>query len=1649
VLKLILNLVCLQKLFYILNHFKLSLISYKSCFRIDEVTETTVQPRRRTTVAEPTEKTVLKVTNRNLIQSNIQENIQIKDTEKQGNSNSLDDDDSNLIAVPTEPVTENVPFPENIYTTATPVTTPPSAQVTKRLIRTESLNDAFDNDSNDVEETTLINGLSKQNDESLNSIAPRPFSRPSVTRTRAPISSSVNTRQTTTSGTTRRRPSQFRSTTETNSVDNEVEETTSRPLYSYPPGYRGTARFRATSSKSGQYDRDEDGLILGNYRPYDDNRLRSLNLNQRSEYESTERTVQETTERTRLSISRTQPSTTRSQASSTRRQVSTTRTQPFTTRSASKSRLFGSTTEASENEDEITTEQGKDVEAKYRFNLSQGNRPDKIRFELAVGRKIDFGYTPAANKLNKSSDPSKVTVITGPLNKSPLSNRDYTKGNVEEIPLVVTEAVTVSSFSSKLNLDQIPLNKSDIESFVRDEDLRTDLPIDETTTPKLRLKPSKIGFFKKPQGEKSEETGDLTTTEATAEENSSSRSPLRPTSTGFVQKNQNKSIESEVKIEDESSTSRFKLRAGQTRFPARSTVDTSEASEAPESLTSSRARPFAFQNRFTQKTNETALENTNDLDSTTTRTRPSTSSSSFRGRQSRLNTSTKAPQNSQALEDDDEESLLDTTTGRTRPSAFQNRFTRPRPSTKATDDSNNDDDDENSGESSIDTTTGKTKLQSAFQNRFSRPKQSDSSTSNESTTTVKSRLQSNFQNRFTRPKTTSSKADSNSEESSIDATTGKTRLQSALQNRFTRPKTTTTQSDDASSEESSIDSTTGRIRPAAFQSRLSRPRLSTQTADDSNTEESTTSRLRVRPSPTRFGQRAKTDVKIEDVNDLATESSLDQVEITKSRYQPKEKNQLAIRPNNDLEALDSVTERNIEDEENENEIDFTTVSSFESNILSNDDDDEENEEDNEISETTIEPLIDTTSTTRKTVVIRKRPVKKIDLVATRQTITEATEEVTENEDEEDEVKSSTETATSPLIVSKTASTRTRPTRRLVNIRKLATDDQASSVAQPNPTRKRIVFTRRKPAPVVDESPEDEIQISESPEKPVTNENAEESSEKPIENVTRRRVKVFRTRATTTEKAVDDEATTKKRISSTRTRIYKRPIKTADQEIESEVTPEEDKETSAAPRARFGPRKIVKVNKKLVEESSSSVQSEIENTSSSQGPKFSRPVYKILRTKTPKFLVDRPLTDDSSLIKTDDENQEIENEQEVSEEPENIQETEDEETQDELSEEPESSARPLLKYPTRPNSANRVVTIKRRPAFSLNARSTTIHPASTSRFSKESVPTRAKQVTIRRKYKPTSSSADSTVEVDEIEPEKRLKLEAKKKALFAKGYRKSLSTTLAPNITPLTDTETPENDDVVDTTEIPLETNDENILQSTPTKPRFSLSRFTTTTTTRPTTLHHVFAIDVDETGEKINKTIIKENNADEVIKKLQKLIEINRIVEVYSKEERGKLLKNKKWKSVKISELTVEKPPSNSKFGEISRETIIKLVKINTTTTTERPVYNHTREPKNVAFAETVFGQLESSTISLEGLFDREKKSNEDFPEDTKVSQTADVLRAPAPLLRPESNETNPIIISLKSLDQVILSKVQRLDNERENETTENPSEDTTLVDDN
>lgn len=263
-------------------------------------------------------------------------------------------------------------------------------------------------------------------------------------------------------------------------------------------------------------------------------------------------------------------------------------------------------------------------------------------------------------------------------------------------------------------------------------------------------------------------------------------------------------------------------------------------------------------------------------------------------------------------------------------------------------------------------------------------------------------------------------------------------------------------------------------------------------------------------------------------------------------------------------------------------------------------------------------------------------------------------------------------------------------------------------------------------------------------------------------------------------------------------------------------------------------------------------------------------------------------------------------------------------------------------------------------------------------------------------------------------------------------------------------------------------------------------RYTTTTTQKPTTLHHVFAIDYDETASSTTSRIRtkseeERDNAPEIVNRNEKLVEINRIVEIYSKQNKLKFSKNSSKAPVLSDQtnLVLEQVPKLDRLGEISRLTSIKLVeheytpnKSETLNESESVNTGYARQQKNnvnennqlkksrnIVFANTVFN-VETSTIALEGLFnpDRESK-NLAIGDDSDVTTTATpatveeiitttttttqapnkrpkILRPPTPLLRPESNETNPLVISIANLDQVILSKINHKNTDKDGDAS-------------
>ncbi|XP_032308118.2 uncharacterized protein LOC6501911 isoform X1 [Drosophila ananassae] len=332
---------------------------------------------------------------------------------------------------------------------------------------------------------------------------------------------------------------------------------------------------------------------------------------------------------------------------------------------------------------------------------------------------------------------------------------------------------------------------------------------------------------------------------------------------------------------------------------------------------------------------------------------------------------------------------------------------------------------------------------------------------------------------------------------------------------------------------------------------------------------------------------------------------------------------------------------------------------------------------------------------------------------------------------------------------------------------------------------------------------------------------------------------------------------------------------------------------------------------------------------------------------------------------------------------------------------------------------------------------------------------------------------------------------------------------ATTITPETETETetvPETEPVTETkietvTEIDTETetainaNEATSVnsQDLPSSTLFGSPSSTTQAPPPATTLLHVFTLLEGESEDEAQTTtrkpmpLLLPTRQIEVVPK-HKFIEINRIVEINSKQAKASQRKSKANQDFGI--LRVESLPHVEQLGEISVVKYVHLVdgsdiQINDGhstvadyTPTEPTIFEARNSPPvrnslpelpeqerngKSLLPEVISGALETSTISLEGLFDSARKGkqlsgnslwSEDGVEgittispeitDDRNTSTTNTLAtmAPAyvrpivPLLRPESNESSPLVISIANLDQVILSKVQKSLNEAEDTTT-------------
>lgn len=241
------------------------------------------------------------------------------------------------------------------------------------------------------------------------------------------------------------------------------------------------------------------------------------------------------------------------------------------------------------------------------------------------------------------------------------------------------------------------------------------------------------------------------------------------------------------------------------------------------------------------------------------------------------------------------------------------------------------------------------------------------------------------------------------------------------------------------------------------------------------------------------------------------------------------------------------------------------------------------------------------------------------------------------------------------------------------------------------------------------------------------------------------------------------------------------------------------------------------------------------------------------------------------------------------------------------------------------------------------------------------------------------------------------------------------------------------------------------------------------TTENPSTYpHHIFAVDSsteDQTTEEDLGTVTTE--------KLEKLLEINLISEVKSKEEKLKLSNvtydSKPVVLVSSSDIQSEQMPKLDKRTEINRLTLIKVVNGETVTTdipaTDSTVYENSSEVSaeksraidfnkqnhlnNHLFVEPFTSSTERSTITLEGLFKNEEyllRKSSDGPKSsrpmpvyipsttqayttptyettTKASQEQVNQESTGSVKEITPPDSSPIVISIFNLDKVLLQK--------------------------
>lgn len=271
--------------------------------------------------------------------------------------------------------------------------------------------------------------------------------------------------------------------------------------------------------------------------------------------------------------------------------------------------------------------------------------------------------------------------------------------------------------------------------------------------------------------------------------------------------------------------------------------------------------------------------------------------------------------------------------------------------------------------------------------------------------------------------------------------------------------------------------------------------------------------------------------------------------------------------------------------------------------------------------------------------------------------------------------------------------------------------------------------------------------------------------------------------------------------------------------------------------------------------------------------------------------------------------------------------------------------------------------------------------------------------------------------------------------------------------------------------------------------RVKSKKTTTTTTQKPTTFHHIFAIDYDEHFDisKHGQSKPNENNVSVISKRVEKLAEVNRIVEVYSQHQKHKIKSNKSGEKSQMSNLIIERLPTVNKIGEISRITLIKLIDRQNDSSSSNPDFvtfltapvtpktedssqvkhSYAKTGRNIVLPESIFS-VETSTIPLEGLFQTDRNGKNvniiyaSSPEQAAGSYTnyeQSTESRPSPVYVPISsatattaksivsesnkrqpgqlpyskisealstnvNDTVPLVITVANVDNVVVSKI-------------------------